>query len=99
MTLVGTEPASNGGRAVLLLPVVAKLVEGLQQPPLMFAYEVVFAASQSFLSPIGYQANLMVYSPGNYRLLDFLSFGWPLSVLYAVIIALVTLQATQILVQ
>lgn len=92
VTLVGTELLSNGATVLLLLPVVAKLAKGLQQPPLMFIYVVVFAASQSFLSPIGYQTNLMVYSPGNYRFLDFLRFGWPLSLLYAVVIPLVILR-------
>ncbi|WP_399237459.1 hypothetical protein [Synechococcus sp. CS-1328] len=76
---------------LLLLPVVARLAEGLHQPPLMFIYVVVFAASQSFLSPIGYQTNLLVYSPGNYRFLDFLRFGWPLSLLYCLLIPLVIL--------
>ncbi|WFN60534.1 SLC13 family permease [Synechococcus sp. CCFWC 502] len=96
VTLVGTELLSNGATVVLLLPVVAKLAEGLHQPPLMFIYVVVFAASQSFLSPIGYQTNLMVFAPGNYRFLDFLRFGWPLSVLYAVFIPLVILHTTQL---
>jgi di/tricarboxylate transporter len=86
ITLVGTELLSNGATVVLLLPVVAKLAVGLGQPPLLFIYAVVFAASQSFLSPIGYQTNLMVYAPGNYRFLDFLRFGWPLSLLYALLI-------------
>lgn len=57
----------------------------------MFIYVVVFAASQSFLLPIGYQTNLMVYSPSNDRFLDFLRFGWPLSLLYAVVIPVVIL--------
>jgi di/tricarboxylate transporter len=96
VTLVGTELLSNGATVVLLLPVVAKLAEGLHQPPLMFIYVVVFAASQSFLSPIGYQTNLMVYSPGNYRFLDFLRFGWPLSLIYAVVIPLVILHTMAI---
>ena len=43
-----------------LLPVVTDLAEGLGQPPLLFISAVVFAASQSFLSPIGYLTNLMV---------------------------------------
>jgi di/tricarboxylate transporter len=86
ITLVGTELLSNGATVVLLLPVVANLAVGLGQPPLLFIYAVVFAASQSFLSPIGYQTNLMVFAPGNYRFLDFLRFGWPLSLLYALLI-------------
>lgn len=43
----------------------------------------MIAASQSFLSPIGYQTNLMVFGPGRYRFLDVLRYGWPLSLLYA----------------
>ncbi len=93
VTLVGTELLSNGATVVLLLPVVAKLAVGLNQPPLMFIYAVVFAASQSFLSPIGYQTNLMVYSPGNYRFLDFARFGWPLSLLYAATIPAIILRS------
>lgn len=58
----------------------------------MFIYAVVFAASQSFLSPIGYQTNLMVFSPGNYRFLDFLRFAWPLSAIYTIAIPAVILQ-------
>ncbi len=91
VTMVGTELLSNGATVVLLLPVVAKLAEGLGQPQLLFIYTVVFASSQSFLSPIGYQTNLMVFSPGNYRFLDFLRFGWPLSATYAFVIPAVIL--------
>ncbi|MGL6135643.1 MAG: SLC13 family permease [Prochlorococcaceae cyanobacterium] len=91
VTMVGTELLSNGATVVLLLPVVAKLAEGLGQPPLLFIYAVVFAASQSFLSPIGYQTNLMVFSPGNYRFLDFMRFGWPLTAIYTLVIPAVIL--------
>ena len=91
LTLLSTELLSNGAAVVLLLPVVASLAEGLGQPPLVFIYAVVFAASQSFLSPIGYQTNLMVFSPGNYRFLDFLRFGWPLTLIYALVIPAVIL--------
>ncbi len=69
------------------------LLVRLEGWPVYGALVVVFAASQSFLSPIGYQTNLMVYSPGNYRFLDFLRFGWPLSLLYAVVIPLVILHS------
>jgi len=91
LTMVSIELLSNGAAVVLLLPVVASLAEGLGQPPLVFIYAVVFAASQSFLSPIGYQTNLMVFSPGNYRFLDFLRFGWPLTLIYALVIPAVIL--------
>ena len=58
---------------------------------MLFATAVVIAASQSFLSPIGYQTNLMVYVPGRYRFLDFFRFGWPLSLIYTLMVPLLLL--------
>ena len=54
--------------------------QGLGQPPMAFIYAVLFGASQSFLSPVGYQTNLMVFGPGRYRFLDIARYGLPLTV-------------------
>ena len=75
----------------LVLPIAAAVAIGLGQLPMLLATAVVFAASQSFLSPIGYQTNLMVYAPGRYRFLDFFRFGWPLSLAYTLIVPLLLL--------
>ena len=83
---MATELLSNAAAVALVLPIAAAVATGLGQPPMLFATAVVFAASQSFLSPIGYQTNLMVYAPGRYRFLDFLSFGWPLSLAYTLMV-------------
>ncbi|WP_216904670.1 SLC13 family permease [Synechococcus sp. CCY 9618] len=75
-----TEALSNGTTVVLLLPIATELAEGLGMPPMAFIFAITFAASQSFLTPIGYQTNLMVFGPGRYRFLDMARYGAPLSI-------------------
>ena len=72
LTLITTELLSNAAAVALLLPIAANLAPGLQLPPMQLITAVVFAASQSFLSPIGYQTNLIVFARGRYRFLDVL---------------------------
>lgn len=76
---VFTETLSNGATVVLLTPIATELAKGLELPPLAFVYAIMFAASQSFLTPIGYQCNLMVMGPGRYRFLDMTRYGAPLT--------------------
>ncbi len=78
-----TEALSNGTTVVLLLPIAAELAKGLALPPMAFIFAITFAASQSFLTPIGYQTNLMVFGPGRYRFLDMARYGAPLSMTLA----------------
>ncbi|MCP9834521.1 MULTISPECIES: SLC13 family permease [unclassified Cyanobium] len=78
-----TEALSNGTTVVLLLPIAVELAKGLGLPPMAFIFAITFAASQSFLTPIGYQTNLMVFGPGRYRFLDMARFGAPLSITLA----------------
>ncbi|WP_413439639.1 SLC13 family permease [Synechococcus sp. MIT S9509] len=91
ITLVATELLSNAAAVALVLPIAAAVATGLEQQPMLFATAVVFAASQSFLSPIGYQTNLMVFAPGRYRFLDFFRFGWPLSLAYTLMVPILLL--------
>jgi di/tricarboxylate transporter len=86
LTLITTELLSNAAAVALVLPIAANLAPGLQLAPMLLITTVVFAASQSFPSPIGYQTNLMVFAPGRYRFLDVLRYGWPLSLVYAVVV-------------
>jgi di/tricarboxylate transporter len=81
-----TEALSNGTTVVLLMPIATKLAEGLELPPMAFIFAIVFAASQSFLTPIGYQTNLMVFGPGRYRFLDMTRYGLPLTLGLALVV-------------
>jgi di/tricarboxylate transporter len=64
--------------AVLFTPIAVSIATGLGVPVEPFAVAVVFAANCSFASPVGYQTNLLVMAPGNYRFLDFTRAGAPL---------------------
>ena len=81
-----TEALSNGTTVVLLMPIATALAQGLGLPPMAFIFAITIAASQSFLTPVGYQTNLMVYGPGRYRFLDMTRYGLPLTVLMALVV-------------
>jgi di/tricarboxylate transporter len=79
-TTLLTEVMSNAATVAMLIPIAGQLAQGLDQPPMAFIYAVLFGASQSFLSPVGYQTNLMVFGPGRYRFLDIARYGFPLTI-------------------
>jgi di/tricarboxylate transporter len=81
VTMVCTEMITNNAAALIMLSVAISAAEsrGLDQTPFVLA--VMIAASASFLSPFGYQTNLMVYTVGGYRVSDYLRFGLPLSLI------------------
>ncbi|MGM0398318.1 MAG: SLC13 family permease [Halobacteriota archaeon] len=70
---------------VLLTPVAIDTAISLGVNPLAFVFAVLFAASSAFMTPVGYQTNLMVYGPGGYRFSDYLRVGTPLFALLAVV--------------
>lgn len=84
LTSALTNVISNVAAAAVVLPVAAALATGMGLSPTPFAIGVMFAASNAFMTPIGYQTNLFVYGPGGYRFSDFLRVGAPLSVVTAV---------------
>ena len=84
MTVVFTELITNNAAAALSFPVAYALAAGFGVNPLPFVMAVAFGASASFISPYGYQTNLMVYSAGNYRIKDYVAIGLPLSIIYSI---------------
>lgn len=84
MTVLFTELITNNAAAALSFPVAYSLAVGFNVDPLPFIMAVAFGASASFISPFGYQTNLMVYSAGNYRLKDYIVMGLPLSIIYSI---------------
>ncbi|QSP94463.1 SLC13 family permease [Marinobacter salinisoli] len=80
LTAVFTEVITNNAAAVLMFPIALALSEQLGVNFLPFAVAVMFAASASFITPLGYQTNLMVYGPGRYKFSDYVRIGLPLSV-------------------
>lgn len=73
-----TNVLSNNAAAVLFAPIAVNLAHGVGADPLPFAIAVAIAANCSFATPIGYQTNLLVMTPGQYRFGDFLRTGLPL---------------------
>ncbi len=73
-----TNLLSNNAAAVLFTPIAINLAHQLGIEPMVFVYAVIFAASCSFASPIGYQTNLLVMAPGHYRFSDYVRAGAPL---------------------
>jgi len=68
--------------AVLIFPISVTAAINLGLPPIPFILVVSFAAAANFLTPIGYQTNLMVYGPGGYSFKDYFKIGLPLTIIY-----------------
>jgi di/tricarboxylate transporter len=80
-TMVLTELVTNNAAALLMLPIAVPSALAAGLDPRGLAIAVAVAASASFLTPIGYQTNMMVYGPGGYRFGDYARLGWALSLL------------------
>jgi di/tricarboxylate transporter len=80
-----TEILSNNAAVILMIPIATKIAESLHYNPIAFMFAVTFAASNSYMTPIGYQTNTMVYGPGGYKFLDFTRVGAPLNLILTVL--------------
>ena len=79
-----TELVTNNAVAVVLTPLVLSLGASLGVDPRALVVAVMFGASASFATPVGYQTNTLVYAAGRYRFVDFLRIGLPMNVLVGV---------------
>lgn len=86
LTLILTEFITNNAAAALSFPIAYATAVGLDVNILPFVFAVAFGASASFMIPYGYQTNLMVSSLGGYKMIDFIKVGWPVSLVYSLVV-------------
>ena len=73
---------TNKAAAAIIFPISVSAAINMGLPPLPFILVVAFAAAANFITPIGYQTNLMVYGPGGYSFKDYMKIGLPLTIIY-----------------
>jgi len=86
LTLLLSEVVTNNAAAALTFPLGYALALSLGVNPLPFIFAVAYGASASFLSPYGYQTNLMVASVGGYKITDFVKIGFFISLIYSLVV-------------
>ena len=87
-TVIVTELITNNAAAALMFPVAIATSASLDVSYLPFVMAIAYGASASFLTPVGYQTNTMVFSAGKYKFSDYVKTGVGLTVLYGVVVIL-----------
>lgn len=85
VTIFLTALITNAAAVSIVFPIAMSIAEQMSLPYTPFFVAIAYAASGDFMTPIGYQTNLMVYGPGGYTFRDFLKVGGPLTLLYTLI--------------
>ena len=80
---------TNKAAVAIIFPVALTLAYDLQVDPMPFILVVAFASAANFMTPIGYQTNLMIYGPGSYKFKDFFKIGFPLTLIYMIVSILI----------
>jgi di/tricarboxylate transporter len=86
---VASQFITNYAAAALLFPIGMTIAASMHIDPAPIVFVLMLGVGGSFISPIGYQTNLMVYGPGGYRFLDYARLGVPLTILLAVLCAFI----------
>jgi di/tricarboxylate transporter len=90
VTVLLTETVTNNAAAALAFPLGWSTAQAFGVDPMPFVMAVAYGASACFLVPYGYQTHLMVYTPGRYRMSDYLRTGWPVTLVYSAAVLLLT---------
>ncbi len=85
VTIVLTSLITNAAAVSIMFPIAMSMADQMQLPYTPFFVAIAFAASGDFMTPIGYQTNLMVFGPGGYSFKDFVKVGTPLTLIYIVV--------------
>ena len=78
---------TNAAAVVLIFPIALDIAERSDLDPRVLIMGAAVAGSASFLTPVGYQTNMMVYGPGGYRFSDYLRLGVPLSLVTIAVVS------------
>ena len=87
-TVLLTSILSNTATAIVVAPIGISMALSLGVNPKPFLMAIMFGASTSLITPIGYQTNTLVYSPGRYKFIDYLKVGLPLNIMAWLIVTL-----------
>ncbi len=80
---------TNKAAVAIIFPIALTLAQDLSVNPMPFILVVAFASAANFMTPIGYQTNLMIYGPGSYKFKDFFKIGFPLTIIYMAVTLLI----------
>ena len=88
MTVLLTETVTNNAAAAIAVPIAISTAEAYHVDIMPFIMCVAYGASACFLMPFGYQTHLMVFSPGNYKVKDFVQTGAPITIIYCLLVVI-----------